>query len=407
MRVRKNLKFNLPLLVAGSLKGEYNMAEQKVHKSDPLKDVEAATEDADLLGTVEGRMSNLRNILDEQEPAEPEPEPEPSIPEPEPEPEPEPAEDSEPEPEPTPEPEEDEEKGSKGKEDPPEAVDIPEGYVRAAKGQGWTDEDIADEIEANPERARRLFQNAYETSNKATRDFAAIGREKAERIRLEAEEKVRVETPEPKDFITVDEIAKIADGDEATATVLRAMNARIKADATALAKPQKSGPSANDLEFARSDQQVATARANATAEANSLQTVNQFFSADDMKAYVEFYGVIKQGQDWGDITPRQYDHRMEVLQIADQLKAGKASQNIQVTDAEALSNAHLLVTDSMRESMVADKIKKTLKKRTKTLRPSDSRKTKASGDTTKAKTREQAIANAETRLAKFNKSWNN
>lgn len=382
------------------------MAEQKEHKSGPLKDAEVATEDADLLGTMEGRMSNLRNVLNEQEPAEPEPEPEEPTPEPDPEPEPE--EDPEPEPEPTPEPEEDEdEEGSKDKEDPPEVPDIPDGHIRAAKGQGWNDEDIAAEIKANPDRARRLFQNAYETSNKVTRQFAAIGREKADRTRLEVEERARVDAPEIKDFLTVEEIAKVADGDEATATVLKAMNARIKADATEAAKRNKTGPSANDLEFARSDQQVATARANATADANSLQTVNQFFSADGMKSYVEFYGAIKKGQDWSDITPRQYDHRMEVLQIADQLKAGKASQNIQVTDAEALGDAHLLVTDSMRESMVADKIKKTLKKRTKTLRPSDSKKTKASGGTTKAKTRDQAIANAETRLVKFNKSWSN
>ncbi len=382
------------------------MAEQKEHEGEPLKDVGVATEDADLLGTTEGRLSNLRNILDGKAPAEPEPEPEESTLEPESKEE--PAEEPEEEPDTTPEPEGGEEKeGSKDKEDPPEADDIPDGYIRAAKGQGWSDEDITDELKANPDRARRLFQNAYETSNKATRDFAAIGRAQAEATRQKATEQARVEAPEIKDFMTLDEIKTAADGDAAVEAILKGANKMIKDQATTLAKQSQPGPAANDLEFAKSDQTAATARANAAADANALVTIDQFFAADDMKSYTDFYGTIKPGQDTNDITPRQRDHRIEVLQTANQLIIGKASQGIQITENEALGDAHLLVTDSMRETMIANEISKSLKKRTKTLRPSDSKKTKASGDTTKAKTREQAVANAEQRLAKFNKSWNN
>ncbi|KKK57233.1 hypothetical protein LCGC14_3056560 [marine sediment metagenome] len=129
--------------------------EKKEHKDSPLRDAEDSVDDPTLINTVEGRLKNMRNMLnDVEEPAEPEPEPVDSILEEQ------PAEEPEPEPEPNPDDDDNEEKGSKDKEDPPEAADIPDGHIRAAKGQGWSDEDIAAEVEADPDRARRLFQNA-------------------------------------------------------------------------------------------------------------------------------------------------------------------------------------------------------------------------------------------------------
>lgn len=294
------------------------------------------------------------------------------------------------------------EDGSKDKEDPPEVDDIPDGHIRAAKGQGWSDEDIADEIKANPDRAKRLFQNAYETSNKVTRQFSAIGRDKAEATRKAAEKP----EPEIKDFMTAEEIATAADGDEASATILKAMVVRMKVQDVENAKLRKS-LSTGDVEFARSDQKAATARANATADVNVMQTVDNFFSADDMKSYTDFYGVVKTGQDWDDITPRQKEHRIAVLQEADCYKVGNASQGIEVSTATAMEKAHLLVTDSIRETKTVDRIKKSLKKRTKTLRPSDGKRSAKSTDIRKATNTKEAVTNAGQRLAALNKKgWN-
>ena len=369
--------------------------EKKEHKDSPLRDAEDSVDDPTLINTVEGRLKNMRNMLnDVEEPAEPEPEPVESILEEQ------PAEEPESEPEPNPDAENDdvEKKGSKDKEDPPEAADIPDGHIRAAKGQGWSDEDIAAEVEADPDRARRLFQNAYETANKITRQFSAIGRAQANATRKATEEPA----PEIKDFITADEITKITDGDEPTAAVLRAMNQRIREQATENAK--RSTVSASNAEFAKSDQVAATARANTTADANAMQAVNEFFDAGDMESYADFYGVVDTHQDWDDITPRQKGHRIEVLQIADQLKVGKASQSIEISTVQALSDAHLLVTESIRETNTISKIKKSLKKRTKTLRPSDSKRSATSvAGRTKAKNRDEAVANAERDLAALRK----
>lgn len=378
------------------------MAEVKEHKSDPLKDVSSATEDANLLNTMEGRMGNLDNILKGKDPADPEPEPEPSTPEPKPAEDPEPEHGSTPEPEPKGD-------GSKDTEDPPvsDKPELPEAYIRCAIHQGWSAEDVQEDFEANPERALRTFKNIYETTNKATRDFAAIGRERAETAQKAAEDRARVEAPEVTDFITADEITKIADGDEATAKVLKVLNTRLKNQATELAGQRKPGPSANDLEFARSNQVAETARARATADNNTLTMVNRFFAADSMKSYNGFYGAIEPGQDMNDITPRQRSNRIEVLQIADQLTVGKESQGMRISTDEALESAHLLVTESLREKIVTDKIKASLTKRSKskTLRPSNSRKIATNDGSKKAKNRDEAVANAEARLAKFRKDW--
>ena len=331
---------------------------------------------------------------------EPDPEPEPSTPEPDPEPEPEPEVDPEPEPEPTVEdPDKD---GPKDKDALPE-VQIPEGYVRAAKRQGWSDEDIADQIKTDPERAEKLFRNAYETSNKLTRDYAALGRDKAEAIRREAAEKAATEAPVIKDYMTADEISEAADGDKAIERVLTNFNTALKNRDAELAESRKPGPSVDDLDFARTDQAASTARARAAADDTDLMRVNQFFGMENMKLYNDFYGTIKENQDMGDLTPNQRQHRYEVLQKADQLVVGRKSQGFEITALEALEDAHLLVTDSIREKVITDGIRSSLTKRSKgrTLRPSDSKKTSAGTELKPAKDRAEAIANAEQRLSQI------
>jgi len=353
------------------------------------------------LSSVEEKLNKLNfGDLPEQDPEPDEPTPDPD---PETDPEPEPEADPEPEPEPT--VEKPDEQGSKDKDSTPEA-EIPEGYIRAAKRQGWTDEDIAATIEADSDRALRLFANAYETTNKATRDFAAIGREKAAAAVQEAKDKAEANQVEVEDYMTADEITKAADGDEAVAKMLTNFNAALKKRDAALAKANTAGPSVEDINFARSDQAAATARANATANAATELFIKQFFGAESMKSYSDFYGVIDEGQNMGDLTPNQHERRVNVLQLADQLIAGKAAQGIKISDTEAMEDAHLVVTAPMREKVITDGIRSSLKKRSKgkTLRPAVSKSNASSGGAKPAKDRNEAIANAEGRLAKLN--WN-
>ena len=334
----------------------------------------------------------------------PESEPESEEPTSESKPEPEPTEEPEPEPEPT--AEEPNEDGSKDKDSTPEAddkVEIPDGYIRAAKRQGWKDEDIAKTIEADPDFALRIFGNAYETSNTLTRDFAAAGRARAEQTAKELEEKNKVDEPEIKDLVNITELEKNVDDAAIVNGVVKPLNDALKSALKEIRTLKKTGPSNQDIAHARSDQDAATARANASANAASELFVKQFFGAENMKSYDDFYGVIDEGQNMNDITPNQYEHRMAVLQTADQLIAGKAAQGIKVSDADALEDAHLLVTEPLREKIITDGIRSSLKKRSKgkTLQPSKSRKTASDIGNRVAKTPEEAIENAEARLAKL------
>ena len=294
--------------------------------------------------------------------------------------------------------EDSEEDGSKDKDSTPE-VQIPEGYLRAARRQGWSDEDIEDEIKNNPDRAKRLFENAYQTTNKLTRDFAAIGRTKADAIRKEVEERAKLEAPKIEDYLKPDEIDKIADGDETIAATLKAFNSALKKRDAGFGKLSVS---AADLDFAKTDQIAATERAKAAADETDVMRINQFFGAENMKLYNDFYGTIKENQNIGDLTPNQRNHRIEVLQIADQLRVGKMAQGTEISVAEALEDAHLLVTESMREKVLVDGIRSSLKKRSKTLRPSISKKTSAGTELKPAKDRAEVLANAEARLSKLN-----
>lgn len=337
----------------------------------------------------------------------PEPDPEPEDPTPDPDPEPESKPEADPEPEPEPTAEDPNEPGSKDTDSTPEAddkVEIPDGYIRAAKRQGWKDEDITATIEANPDLALRVFQNAYETSNKATRDFAAIGRAKADATAKELEEKNKVDESEIKDLVNIAELEKNVDDTAIVNGVVKPLNDALKSALKEIRTLKKAGPSAQDIAHARNDQVAATARANASADAATELFIEQFFSAEDMKPYKDFYGIVGEGQNTGDLTANQHANRLEVLQTAGQLIAGKDLQGIKVSDAEALEDAHLLVTESMREKVITDGIRSSLKKRSKgkTLQPSKSQKASSGLSDRPAKNREEAIANAEGRLAKLN-----
>lgn len=379
----------------GSLKEHNNMTEEL--KSGPLKDVDDVLENADVLTSVEARMDNLRTILNEEDLADQSEELDESTLDDQ-------ADESDDSVDTTPEDEPEEDGGSKDKDETPEPdkPELPEAYIRCAIHQGWSADDVQEEFEANPERALRTLKNIYETTNRATRDFAQLGRAQAEATRKAAEKP----EPEIKDFVNISELEKQVDDPAIVSGVIKPLNDALKSMTQELRALKKSGSSADNVAFARSDQEAAIARANAAAADNTLTQVNRFFAADNMNPYKDFYGDIKPGQDMNDITPRQKEHRMAVLQTADQLIVGKTSQGMRITTEEALESAHLLVTDSLREKIITDNIRSSLKKRSKgkTLRPSDSKKT-VSNESVRAKNREEAIVNAERRLAKFNKDW--
>jgi len=108
-----------------------------------------------------------------------------------------------------------------------------------------------------------------------------------------------------------------------------------------------------------------------------LQQLNQFFGAEDMGVYEEFYGSTKDADgnalyDYKSLTPGQQANRQAVVSLADQIIAGAELQGTQMSVAQGLELAHLAVTRPMSETVIREKLVSAVKKRGKgvTLKPS-------------------------------------
>jgi len=283
--------------------------------------------------------------------------------------------------------------------------ELPDAFHRAAVHDGWKPEDIKEFFEANPERALVTLQNIYNSINSRSRFHAERGRIKAEETRQQVEDTVKTDDEtEIKDFVNIEKLKEDYEDTALIDGVVKPLNEALKqiSQEVKSLKSQKS-TSAADIAFAKSDQVAATQRAEATAKEADIKLVEQFFTAEDMKPYKDFYGTIGMGQIFQDLSPGQQKNRYEMLQIADQMIVGNAMQKIELSVPDALLRAHLLVTEPIREKIIREEIKSSLTKRNKglTLRPSAGKKsTAAVNEGGKPKDRAGVIRNAEQRLQK-------
>ena len=262
--------------------------------------------------------------------------------------------------------EEDDPTPAKGKNKDKDEEGIPDAYIRAAIHNGWSEEDIEGLTKANPEVASKTFENLYNSTNKASREWAAIGRA----TQQEADKKQEADKPDKLEYGGVDVAAlkKEFDLDPAVEKLLESSNADNKKLIDALNQLTGDRPKQDQVQTDR-----ATKYYNVATEAAEEQQINGFFAADGMKSYGKFYGEISVGETWEDLPRTQAKNRFAVYQTADQLLAGAAMQSQPMGLAEALERAHLLVTEGMREEVIRSKIKKTSTKRKNSMvfRPSE------------------------------------
>jgi len=258
--------------------------------------------------------------------------------------------------------------------------DIPDAYIRAAIHQGWDQDVVDDLVKNNPELARKTLENLYLSTNNASREWSEIGRAKIETERAAATQTV-TETVVQEDPATVALIAKLrkeyAD-DPLIETVIKGLESKpVQMQST----PQ--------VQQSQTQYETATARANAAANVAIDQRVNAFFNADDMKLYEKFYGKLGLGQIPEDLTNGQQYNRLAVLQEAEFIMTGHAMRNQKIEVEQALEKAHLIVTEPIRTQVVRDSLKATATKRKKsmTLRPSDSKRSSDSMKTESSKPR--------------------
>jgi hypothetical protein len=122
------------------------------------------------------------------------------------------------------------------------------------------------------------------------------------------------------------------------------------------------------------------------------QRVNAFFSADTMTPYEKFYGKLELGQTPEDLTNGQQVNRLTVLQEAEFIMAGHGMRGQKIEVEQALEKAHFIVTEPVRKQVIRDNLKASATKRKKsmTLRPSDSKRTGDSLNAGSSKTRNRS-----------------
>lgn len=134
---------------------------------------------------------------------------------------------------------------------------------------------------------------------------------------------------------------------------------------------------------------------SAVEESGVEQQIYTFFETDKMKSYEKVYGKLEFGQTWDDLTPGQRQHRWRVLEQADQIAGGAKLQGYEMSLAEALESAHLLVTQKYRDQVLIDGLKANVVKRAKGMTLKPSKGTRKPGDRDDPKpgerTREQLL----------------
>jgi hypothetical protein len=258
-------------------------------------------------------------------------------------------------------------------------VEIPDAYVRAAIHQKWSQKDVDELVESNPELARRTFENCYNSVVQASRDFSEIGRAKIELDRQQATKQTVTETVEQEDTNTTALIAKL-EKEYPDDPLIDVVIAGLKS------KPK---PVQQSISQQQQGYETATARHNAATNAAIDHRVNSFFDADNMKLYNKFYGQLELGQIHEDLSNGQQRNRLTVMQEAEFIMAGHGVRGQKIEVEQALERAHLIVTEPIRTQVIRDSLKATSIKRKKsmTLRPSESKRSSDSMNTDSSKPR--------------------
>ncbi|MCK4828322.1 hypothetical protein KA005_72000 [bacterium] len=257
--------------------------------------------------------------------------------------------------------------------------EIPESYIRAAAHHGLDKGAVDDMVKSNPESAMKLLESCYLSVNNASREWSELGRAKIETERQQAAVKTTTETVAEENPKTVALIAKLRKeyvDDPLIEVVIKDLEAKPK-------------PVQQSVPQAQQGYETATARYNAATNAAIDQRINTFFDADDMELYNKFYGKLELGQIPEDLTNGQQHNRLAVLQEAEFIMTGHAMRNQKIEVEQALEKAHLIVTEPIRTQVVRDSLKTTAVKRKKsmTLKPSESKRTSDSMKTDSSKPR--------------------
>ena len=258
---------------------------------------------------------------------------------------------------------------------------LPEAYVRAAVAYGWKEDAVKDWYKTDPERSLTVLSSIYNTRNKASAEFAALGRRAKE-----------APVEEPK-FTPVDTAAlteKYGEDAKPLIEMIEAQNKAMGQLAERLPKTQRPAqtPVESDAEMSHIEQQI-----------------HGYFESDRMKSWEKVYGKLGFGQTWDDLSSSQRNFRWQLLTKADQIAGGAHLQGVNMPVDEALEAAHLLITQKYRDQVLIDGIKANVETRSKgmTVKPSKGTRKLGAEEMPKpgSRTKEQLVEATDQKLHKI------
>ena len=251
-----------------------------------------------------------------------------------------------------------------------EAVTIPDKLFRAAVHNEWTSEQIVDFWKRDPELAKKTLDKMHKDMVNTNNVYAEHGRA-AKQLQ---EQRVALQAPvvpdKPKDFVDIKKAEE--EFGEGAAAIIKQLNDALVNVTTQQQTQQQQVQVPQTVQqpdpVAKTEQNLAV-----------VQQMGHWFADPGLKPYEEFYGEATDSNGLmlltrDHLTPTQRQNRDKLLDTAGDIEAGVAIRAGTISVADALTAAHVILTQDMQTEIVRKGIMKQAKKRSKgvTLRPSGS-----------------------------------
>ena len=236
---------------------------------------------------------------------------------------------------------------------------LPDAYKRSAIHQEWTEDEINEFYQADPEKALKTFARLHDSNNKLSQKYSEFGNLQTQQDQKEAQRLADEQTQHESTFIqpkqpspvNMDDL-KRQYGDDPIVDIVQKLSDQIleMKPTKPVEQPQRPVEHYQPQIINRPvyDQNAA------------LKTLDTFFASEAAKDYDKFYGV---GNDWNKLSPGEFANRREVVQLAGSIVAGASIKNENMSDELALEKAHLIVSQPYLEKAIVADIHKQLKQR--------------------------------------------
>ena len=281
---------------------------------------------------------------------------------------------------------------------------LPDAYKRTAIHQEWTEDEINEFYNADPDKALKTFAKLHESNNILSKQFSELGmarQQQEDDYNKRTVEQAKKPAPVVQPKVSPIDMAELKRqyGDDPIVDIVKQLSDRIIA--SEVVKPEPVEPPATVYQPYNSPRPGRSYQSDVAA----LKTLDIFFDSDEVKSYGAFYGEAK---DWNQLTPVEFANRREVVQLAGSIAAGSDVKGEHMPDELALEKAHFIVSQPFLEKAIVADIHTQLGKRSNsmTLRSNTGQQTQV--DTAGKTGSELTAVERETRAkARLNKIFNN